>query len=82
MSIDFTNPEVQDALVEAFKIGYIQGVEDATEPFPRVDLDRETLSFRLKLEESAEFNQMVQKYNPAGTLNIKLLEGDDDEDHA
>ncbi len=81
MAVDFTDPATREALVEAFRIGYIQGVEDCDleSPYPghRVSEENATLMFRIKLDESVEFMEDVKKYNPAGTLNIKLLEGED-----
>ena len=86
MAVDFTDPAVREALVEAFRIGYIQGVEDCDIGSPyaghRVNEENATLMFCIKLEESVEFMEDVKKYNPAGTFNIKLLEGDEDENRS
>lgn len=86
MAVDFTDSATKEALVEAFRIGYIQGVEDCDVGSPyaghRVNEENATLMFRIKLDESVEFMEDVKKYNPAGTFNIKLLEGDDNEDRS
>ena len=74
--INYSDPEVLDALVKAFEMGYNQGVEDFIDR--RDDADREVLSFRLKLDESVEFAKAVQKDFNNRALEKLLIGGENE----
>ena len=80
--LEYTDPEVQDALTEAFCLGYQQALEDAAR---RADnIETAAMMFRMKLQESVEFVELVKRYTPSGdTDNLQaLLEEPDNETDA